>query len=146
MTNTCSHAGRTRLNSLLFVRVLLVLEIKDLLGDDGLGCPSFTSKYCDRVLKSQQAVGAETTASRNAGTGRTSQRQRSWVSAPPLPDRRRRLVAFRDAGPVLVQLPDLPISRISRSNVHIHVRALTAVDALATPSSSANGLADQGMI
>jgi len=55
-------------------------------------------------------------------------------------------VAFRDAGPVLVQLPDLPISRISRSNVHIHVRALTAVDALATPASSANGLADQGMI
>ena len=145
MTNTCSHTGRTRLNSLLFVRVLLVLEIKDLLGDDGLGCPSFTSKYRDRVLKSQQAVGAETTASRNAGTGRTSQRQRSWVSAPPLPDRRRRLVAFRDAGPVLVQLPDLPISRISRSNVHIHVRALTAVDALATPSSSANGL-PQGMI
>jgi hypothetical protein len=31
--------------SFLCVRVPLVLEIKDLLGSDGLGGPSFTSKY-----------------------------------------------------------------------------------------------------
>jgi hypothetical protein len=31
------------------VRVPLVLQIKDLPGDDGLGGPSFTSKYRDGV-------------------------------------------------------------------------------------------------
>ena len=59
--------------SLLCVRVPLVLEIKDLLGSDGLGGPSLTSKYRDAVPGPTAHLKPRRLRSQGEpGTGRTS--------------------------------------------------------------------------